>query len=139
MMQEVATEDMGSPTMRTPAFVAQTVDLIRSLLQIFDQQVLLTSKSPNQSDERIREFNDTLDRTFLPVINICRQVAARLNASRAAVFTINSYSYMLASLSSPPELREWFPCYNTLEMLLQDASAALVKTQVEFSLEKLGE
>lgn len=66
-----------------------------------------------------------------------RQLASTLEEERGAIVIINSFSYMLASLANPPELREWLPCYKHLELLVDEASDSVVRCQVRQVLERL--
>lgn len=74
-LQESANrEDLGS-LIRTPGFVVETVEFVGQLISVFESQIVALRKElpvDLSCDERILEFNDILDRTYTPVINLSR-------------------------------------------------------------------
>lgn len=140
-LQELAAEEMTMPW-AIPSFVTQSVHFTRDLVRIFEQQILIAHKRSAEGvkmdDERVIEFNDILDRTYTPVINLCRTLAIRLPLAQGAVVSVNSYSLLLASLKSPQELQTWCPCFKHLELLMEESLEQVVTSQVELTLEKLG-
>ncbi|CEM35876.1 unnamed protein product [Vitrella brassicaformis CCMP3155] len=123
-----ATYTSSSSGFSAPAFVVDTVGTLCEIMCVYEASLV-------EKCAREVEFAPILDASLNPILNFCRTLASHMPDGGAAVFLINSYSYMQLPLTKHDFTVRWVELFATL---IEEQMNVLIRVQTEEVLDKIG-